>query len=129
MIFIILSNSSIFGKFWLLISVVLHSFIHNNGAIGDFKLDTQVHERVQNDVIDGLIVLWDDINQMIPNLYQIFVSLINLLRVLHAEYLTLRKNFQPSEQLWDGESIRKNAFALLNLNEDLECFWKEGYFV
>jgi len=57
------------------------------------------------------------------------VSLIDLLRVLHAKYLTLCQNFQTSKKLWDRESVRENAFALLDFYEYFESFWKISNFV
>ena len=66
---------------------------------------------------------------MVSDRNQIFVSLIDLLRVLHAKYLTLCQDFQTSKKLWDRESVRENAFALLDFYEHFERFWKIGNFI
>jgi len=66
---------------------------------------------------------------MVSDRNQMLVSLIHLLRVLHAKYLTLGQNFQASKELRDRKSVRENAFALLDFYEHFEGFRKVSDFV
>lgn len=59
---------------------------------------------------------------MISDRHKILVSLIYLLRVLYAEYLTLGQNLQTSKKLRNGESVREDSFTLLDFDEDFEGF-------